>query len=557
MKYTQQALFTLALLPVLLCGAFLLWFVNNSPEDLIPAAFLFMSLLITASVTIHHIRIMYTEPLVHLAQQLDEPALSVNAQLLYANSPIRHIASSLQALIKQKEDTHRDQIALLNADHQRLRRSESLHKKYQHERTRQNKIDECLINLSKPLLDNFIAYNNLIKCESTAELKSDLDFCCEQILFLLQEFQEHPYGSLELIPIDIYNEIDEAIEILHPLLNRNDIDITPIFDLSCPQKSNLTPNSFKALVFHFILFQLIQNDLIGSSHQSTTQSRIRSRTNQLFLDVKSLFRRDIDISIYPLPNTNLDNLSSRLSTLVNFFELSFSDGRMCIPLQNIEADTPIVSHDRAAQVFADDKLHKASLEKRLKKLGFLIVDDDHKKKAVDLCFIAKKEHEEIILLAGNQSPDTLVLLMCNQQYYLEKNWYQLSFPLRHKALCQIITDHYSPKIFDHDLALKRADNRPELMKELLAILLESLLEDMQSLEAALRQNNLASLRELLHKINGALRYSGTAKLSHSVKKFSDIAKNDARSKYNNNLLKKAFSDVKKDMHELEQWYKKY
>lgn len=546
MKYTQQALFTLALLPVLLCGAFLLWFVNHSPDNFILAALLFMTLLITASITIHHIRVMYTEPLVHLAQQLDEPALSVNPHLLNPNSPIRHIAFSLQELIKQKEDIHRDQMTLLNADHQRLRHTEQLHIKYKQEKTLQSQIDECLISLSKPLLENFIAYNNLIKCESTSELQSDLDFSCEQILFLLQEFQEYPYDSVELTTIDIYNEIDEAIGILHPLLNKNGIYITPVFDLSCPQKSSLAPNSLKALVLHFILFQLIQNDLIGDSNQSIK--------NQLFLNVKNPFRQDLDISLYPLPGTNLDNLSFRLSALANFFEVSFSDARICIPLHTIEEDASIASHDRKAQVFTDDKLHQSSLEKRLKKLGFHI-EDAQGEREVDLCFIAKKEHQEITSIAEKQSPDTLILLISNQQYYLNQNYYQLSFPLRHKELCKVIADYFSSKIFDHNLALKRADNRPELMRELLAILLESLVEDMEDLETALSQSDLTSIKELLHKIDGALRYSGTAKLSHSVKSFSDIA--NKKSSFNTVLLKKAFAEVKKDVYELEQWYKEY
>jgi HPt (histidine-containing phosphotransfer) domain-containing protein len=211
-----------------------------------------------------------------------------------------------------------------------------------------------------------------------------------------------------------------------------------------------------------------------------------------------------------------------------------------------------------AQVFTDDKLHQSSLEKRLKKLGFLI-EDDHGEREVDLCFIAKKEHHEITSIAEKQSPDTLILLMSNQQYYLNQNYYQLSFPLRHNELCKVIADHFSPKVFDHDLALKRADNRPELMRELLAILLESLIEDMQNLETALSQSDLTSMKELLHKIDGALRYSGTAKLSHSVKNFSDIAKkvSSSNTSFNTDLLKKAFSEVKKDMSELEQWYKEY
>ncbi|MFT7687921.1 MAG: HPt (histidine-containing phosphotransfer) domain-containing protein [Candidatus Azotimanducaceae bacterium] len=550
MKSSQQTLFTLTLLPVLLCGAFLLWFVNHSPgyESTIPAALLLISVLVTASITIRHLRINFSEPLTQLAQQLEEPTLSVNVQQFNASSPIRHIASSLQELLKEKEVMHQDQMTALVSDHQQLKRGEFLNNQYTSKIRQQNLIDTCLIELSKPLLANLIAYTNLITHEYTFELQTDIKVSCKQILFLLHELQAHSYHGHKSVQTNIYNEIDETLGILHPILNSNDINITVTFSPSCPEFANLIPNSFKAVILNFILMKLFANDLIRSPDKLVEKDFAE---RNLVLEIDNVYRNDVDISLSPLQNFTPEILSPRLSTLADFFEVSFFDGRICIPLHQTEISPLLVSKEKIAQVFSENEFQQKNLESRLKKLGFSIHDEQNDLR-IDLCFIAKKQHDKITSIAEAQEMTTLIILLGSQQYYQTENWHQLSFPLQNEALRNIIEVHYSAKVFDEVLALKRADNRPDLMKELLAILIESLTKDIRNLENALVQGKLTTVKELLHKIGGALRYSGTTKLSSSIGKFEDSVKNQYTP--NDPLAAKAFTEVKQDLIDLESWY---
>ena len=78
---TGKNLFLLTVLPVLVTGSFLLWFVLNNPgvQEFILAALLLVFLLLVAGLAYQTIVSQYIDPILHLKQQLDELSKDITA----------------------------------------------------------------------------------------------------------------------------------------------------------------------------------------------------------------------------------------------------------------------------------------------------------------------------------------------------------------------------------------------------------------------------------------------------------------------------------------------
>ncbi len=63
-------------------------------------------------------------------------------------------------------------------------------------------------------------------------------------------------------------------------------------------------------------------------------------------------------------------------------------------------------------------------------------------------------------------------------------------------------------VFDWKLALQRSGNRPKLAAEMLVMLVDSLPETQETLQHAIKQENLPSMSATIHKLNGACCYNG-------------------------------------------------
>lgn len=68
-------------------------------------------------------------------------------------------------------------------------------------------------------------------------------------------------------------------------------------------------------------------------------------------------------------------------------------------------------------------------------------------------------------------------------------------------------------VIDWKLALKRAGNNESLAKEMFQGLIDSLPEAQSAIEQAIEEQNIDSLRTLIHKLNGACCYSGVPNLA--------------------------------------------
>jgi two-component system sensor histidine kinase BarA len=83
--------------------------------------------------------------------------------------------------------------------------------------------------------------------------------------------------------------------------------------------------------------------------------------------------------------------------------------------------------------------------------------------------------------------------------------------------------HTSPAI-DWDLGLKLAGNKPQLAKDIMAVLMETLADDLQDIVKAKNDPNI--VLQKVHKLHGAISYCGLPRLKKLLAEFEQALKNE-------------------------------
>jgi two-component system sensor histidine kinase BarA len=79
-------------------------------------------------------------------------------------------------------------------------------------------------------------------------------------------------------------------------------------------------------------------------------------------------------------------------------------------------------------------------------------------------------------------------------------------------------------IFDLELSLTAANNRPELADELMTLLIANLPIDQKSINDTFTNSGPEQLQSAVHKLNGAIRYCGVPRLANAVEKLATLVK---------------------------------
>ncbi len=90
-------------------------------------------------------------------------------------------------------------------------------------------------------------------------------------------------------------------------------------------------------------------------------------------------------------------------------------------------------------------------------------------------------------------------------------------------------------IVDWDWSLKLANNKPELVLELLTILKETLPEDQAAMNSAYRSGNTRLLKQVLHRLKGAVAYCGVPGLRDAIEHFETVLNSDNASRAQSDL----------------------
>ena len=81
----------------------------------------------------------------------------------------------------------------------------------------------------------------------------------------------------------------------------------------------------------------------------------------------------------------------------------------------------------------------------------------------------------------------------------------------------------SPAI-DWELGLKLAGNKPQLAKDIMSVLMETLANDMQDIVKSKNDPNIVLQR--VHKLHGAISYCGLPRLKKLLAEFEQALKNE-------------------------------
>jgi CheY-like chemotaxis protein/HPt (histidine-containing phosphotransfer) domain-containing protein len=120
----------------------------------------------------------------------------------------------------------------------------------------------------------------------------------------------------------------------------------------------------------------------------------------------------------------------------------------------------------------------------------------------------------------------------------------------------------TPIIFDIYLSLERADNRADIAKEMMEMLIESLPTDIAKLNAQDQLDDYISMSEVTHRMKGACCYCGVPKFEDSIKKLHILLKSKqalAEQDQNNQTrqgIKSLVLVINRDATDLIQWHAK-
>jgi two-component system, NarL family, sensor histidine kinase BarA len=82
----------------------------------------------------------------------------------------------------------------------------------------------------------------------------------------------------------------------------------------------------------------------------------------------------------------------------------------------------------------------------------------------------------------------------------------------------------SPPAIDWEMGLKLAGNKPQLAKDILSVLLETLSDDLQDIVKSKNDPNI--LLQRVHKLHGAISYCGLPRLKKLLAEFEQALKNE-------------------------------
>lgn len=119
----------------------------------------------------------------------------------------------------------------------------------------------------------------------------------------------------------------------------------------------------------------------------------------------------------------------------------------------------------------------------------------------------------------------------------------LEKPLTHGQLDRALmkwldmTSTAGAPVFDRQLSLQRANQRPELAGELFEILITSLQEDRNRINDAWRNGNEEQLARLVHRLHGSVQYCGVSSLARAIAELEEKIRQGAGRDAGNELEK--------------------
>lgn len=683
MSRTERELFLLTVLPLLISGMFLLWFVSTYPKNFAAAFSLLAALTIVSGIIYRRIRKNFVDPVIRLNQQLEEPNLVLIPETFPDGTLIQDLVYKLREKNAQLEEDNQQQLLTVNNTADRLQKrihqledenlgADNLLNQLRSAHALENAYIRNIASLCEQPLSSIIGHINLLAEDTNSvseDILSEINSAGTQIVFLARELLEHNYPEKKESQFDIHQLVDDAIALINPIVDKRDIRLLPIFDEHARFEFTGHPELIKALLFNYILSQLLNRNI--------------ENNQPLILQISFIAGARLTFNLSPLQQSDTTYNLARLNDLVGLMEAKFEDTLISTPVSATRIPGKRI-RSLTAYIAVNNYIQRRSIESRLNNLGVDIVED---KTRADICLVCFEKHHEIMNFTKDLDSKTHVLLLHNTTLYNQPNWHQLKSPVDHNELiktlhkledsqqqhhqlmvvddnlsnlrlitlfleelghhvvatdnpleavsiiaktefdlifmdiqmpgmtgtkasevireqgfegiiialtahlteveseeiarCGInstllkpvdkttlsqIINHYlhgidtqtvlqnppTEGIFNEELALQRANHRAELAAELLQILIESLPEDQENLNAAYALHDVEEFRRHVHKINGGLRYCGVPRLGIAIDNLETLAKQ--QDSLDSEETKIALSVSNNEINALRSWY---
>ncbi|WP_371372987.1 two-component sensor histidine kinase BarA [Thalassotalea aquiviva] len=127
--------------------------------------------------------------------------------------------------------------------------------------------------------------------------------------------------------------------------------------------------------------------------------------------------------------------------------------------------------------------------------------------------------------------------------------------IKYDSFNQFTSKSVKNGVFDWPLALKRSGNRPNLAAEMLVMLVDSLPEMKESIIHSVKQNDLPSVSNTIHKLHGACCYNGVPKLEKICQQLESQIKLDKQLHELEPELFELFDEIDKVLEKSQAYFK--
>jgi len=195
---------------------------------------------------------------------------------------------------------------------------------------------------------------------------------------------------------------------------------------------------------------------------------------------------------------------------------------VCTLLEDLGTDvTPAHSGEEAVKLAAARRFDLILMDVQMPGIDGIeamhrIHDNQHTAQKVPVIALTAHSLPDEIIELLNAGMDDYVVKPISEQQLREKlaKWArpEVSAPPPDRTL--------DNSIVDWELSLRLANNKPDLAKELLTILKETLPDDQVSINSAFNSEDTDLLQQQVHSLKGAVRYCGVPGLQDAVEQFS-------------------------------------
>ncbi len=266
-----------------------------------------------------------------------------------------------------------------------------------------------LRNIEPPQLDQ-----NL---ETIVQATRSLNF------FIIELTREAPSSTIN--EVESWQMIDDVLHLLGPFLLDNQSSISVKINDSCPAMFSIAEQSFKSVLFNYLVHYLISREL-------------GEEETDLLLEVSFTPENDIILAIDNEHFPNDADLTPRLKSLLDD-NISLEDGLLCFPAIALPSPRPTPGTGLTGIVICEGILQRESLHKRFASLGVNITSD-FKTVRLDICIVEDETSEAFKAIQQYLNPDASIFLLNNKRLYHRPNWHQLSWPVSHQEIRQLLTD---------------------------------------------------------------------------------------------------------------------